>query len=380
MARQQRALIIGGGPAGSTAALALQHVGLEPVVFEAYPRSSVDVGSYLGVATNGLAALRAVDAHHLVRAVGFPTRRNVLWNHNRRHLATVPFGGTLPDGTTSLTLKRARLSRALEDEAIRRGVRVEFGKRLDSAIEASDGRVIARFTDGTQADGDVLIGADGIHSVTRRLIDPSAPKPRHVGLTNFGGYTPDARLSFEPDAWHMIFGRRAFFGFTLDLGGGAVWFANVPRPQISAAERAATTHDDWQRQLTAVFADDRGPAVDLIHRGRLELAGDSTFDLPHVPRWHRGRLIIVGDAAHAPSPTSGQGASIAMEDGVVLAQCLRDLPSIPEAFVAYERLRRARVERIVAVGARGSSAKVPGPVGRLFRDLMVPIFLRLFAN
>jgi 2-polyprenyl-6-methoxyphenol hydroxylase-like FAD-dependent oxidoreductase len=380
MPRQRRALIIGGGPAGSTAALALQHVGVEPVVFEAYPRSPVDVGSYLGVATNGLAALRAVEAHHLVRAVGFPTRKNVLWNHNGRHLATAPFGTMLRDGTPSLTLKRARLSRALEDEAIRRGVRVEFGKRLDSAVETRDGQVIARFTSGTEAVGDVLIGADGLHSVTRRLIDPSASEPRYVGLTNFGGYTPDARLSFEPEAWHMVFGRRAFFGFTLDLSGGAVWFANVPRPQISAAERAATTNEDWQRQLMALFADDHGPAVDLIRRGRLELAGDNTFDLQHVPRWHRGRMIILGDAAHAPSPTSGQGASIAMEDGVVLAQCLRDLPSISEAFVAYEKLRRTRVERIVAVGARGSSAKVPGPVGRLFRDLMVPIFLRFFAN
>jgi 2-polyprenyl-6-methoxyphenol hydroxylase-like FAD-dependent oxidoreductase len=380
MAKRQRALIIGGGPAGSTAALALQHVGVEAVVFEAYPRSRADVGSYLGVATNGLAALRAVDAHHIVRAAGFPTRKNVLWSHTGRHLATVPFGGALPDGTTSLTLKRARLSRVLEDEAIRRGVPVEFGKRLHSAVETSDGRVIARFADGSEAEGDLLIGTDGIHSVTRRLVDPTAPAPRYVGLTNFGGYTPDARLSYEPDAWHMIFGRRAFFGFTLDLSGGAVWFANVPRPQISSAERAATTDDEWQRKLTALFADDRGPAVDLVRRGWLELAGDNTFDLPHVPRWHRGRMIVVGDAAHAPSPTSGQGASIAMEDGVVLAQCLRDLPSIPEAFDAYERLRRTRVERIVAVGARGSSAKVPGQVGRLFRDLMVPLFLRFFAN
>src|SRR5262249_32328952 len=115
MATRQRALIIGGGPAGSTAALALQRVGIEAVVFEAYPRSTVDVGSYLGVAPTGLRALRAVDAHHLVREVGFPTRENVLWSHNGRHLATVPFGGILPDGMTSLTLKRARLSQALED-------------------------------------------------------------------------------------------------------------------------------------------------------------------------------------------------------------------------------------------------------------------------
>jgi 2-polyprenyl-6-methoxyphenol hydroxylase-like FAD-dependent oxidoreductase len=375
-----RALIIGGGPAGSTAALALQHVGIEALVFEAYPRATADKGSYLSVATNGLAALRAVDAHHLVQAVGFPTCKNVLWNHYVRHLATAPFGSMLADGITSLTLKRARLSRVLEDEALRRGVRVEFGKRLASAAETSDGRVIARFADGTEAEGDVLIGADGIHSVTRRLIDPGAPEPRYVGLTNFGGYTPDAGLSFETDAWHMIFGRRAFFGFTVDPSGGAVWFANVPRPQISPAERTATTNAEWQRQLLDLFADDQGPAVDLIRRGWLELAGDNTFDLPHVPRWQRGRLIVIGDAAHAPSPTSGQGASIAMEDGVVLARCLRDQPSAAEAFVAYEQFRRSRVERIVAVGARGSSAKVPGPVGRFFRDLMIPIFLRVFAN
>src|ERR1043166_10189087 len=107
--RGLRALIIGGGPAGSTAALALQHVGIEAVVLEAYPRSTLEVGSYLSVATNGLAALHTVDAHHLLGAVGFPTRKNVLWNHAGRHLATAPYGGTLPDGTTSLTLKRAWL-------------------------------------------------------------------------------------------------------------------------------------------------------------------------------------------------------------------------------------------------------------------------------
>jgi 2-polyprenyl-6-methoxyphenol hydroxylase-like FAD-dependent oxidoreductase len=375
-----RALIIGGGVAGATAALALRRVGLEPVVFEAYPRATADVGSYLGVATNGLAALRAVDAHDVVRAAGFPTRFNVLWNGSGRHLATLPFGSVLSDGTTSLSMKRARLSRALEDEAIRRGVRVEFGKRLSSATETSDGRIVAHFADGTAAEGDLLIGADGIHSVTRRLIDSSAPSPRYVGLTNFGGYTPDAGIAAQREAWHLIFGRRAFFGYILDPAGGAAWFANVPGPEISPAERASTTSETWQRQLLSLFADDAGPAVELIRRGRLELAGDNTFDLPHVPLWHRGRMIVIGDAAHAPSPTSGQGASMAMEDGVVLAKCLRDVASVPEAFATFERLRRERVEKIVAAGARGSSAKAPGAFGRLVRDVTLPVFVRLFAS
>jgi 2-polyprenyl-6-methoxyphenol hydroxylase-like FAD-dependent oxidoreductase len=195
-------------------------------------------------------------------------------------------------------------------------------------------------------------------------------------LTNFGGYTPNAGLPANPERWHLIFGKRAFFGYNLDSDGGAVWFANVPRAEISPAERASTTLDAWRAQLIALFADDAGPAVDLIERGQLELAGDNTYDLPHVPTWHTGPMIVIGDAAHAPSPSSGQGASMAIEDGVMLARCLRDNPTIPSAFGAYERLRRDRVERIVDAGARMSSNKTPGPVGRLVRDAMLKLLLR----
>jgi 2-polyprenyl-6-methoxyphenol hydroxylase-like FAD-dependent oxidoreductase len=280
----------------------------------------------------------------------------------------------------SQTIKRARLSRALEDEAIRRGVRVEFGKRLAGAAVTADGRVVARFEDGSEAVGDLLVGADGIHSVTRRIIDPSAPTGRYAGLTNFGGYTPNAGVVIEREVWHMVFGRRAFFGYALDPSGGAVWFANVPRAQITPAEWASTSAEAWQRQLVDLFAGDRGPAAELIRRGALEFAGDNTYDLPHVPTWHRGPMIIIGDAAHAPSPSSGQGASIAMEDGVMLARCLRDLPTIPDAFAAYERLRRDRVERVVAQGARTSNAKTPSPVGRLLRDLVLPVMFKFFVT
>jgi FAD-dependent urate hydroxylase len=91
-------------------------------------------------------------------------------------------------------------------------------------------------------------------------------------------------------------------------------------------------------------------------------------------------MVLIGDAAHAPSPTSGQGASMAAEDGVVLAKCLRDLPGIPEALAAYEGLRRARVERIVAQGARSISSKKPGPLGRVLRDLLLPVVFELLVT
>jgi 2-polyprenyl-6-methoxyphenol hydroxylase-like FAD-dependent oxidoreductase len=373
-------LIIGGGVAGPTTALALQRAGFEPIVFEAYPRTSADVGSYFTITPNGLDALRTLDSLHLAQAIGIPTHANVLWNERGQRLASIPLGAPLADGTLSLTMKRTRLGRALQDEAIRRGVRIEFGKRLADATESPDGRVVARFEDGSEAVGDLLIGADGVRSRTRQLIDPTAPSGRYVGLLNFGGYTSQMPLDAEHGAWHMIFGRRAFFGYILDGAGGVVWFANVPREAVTPAERAATSNEEWQRYLIELFAQDRGPAVDLIQRGVLELAGDSTHDLPRVPRWHRGRMLVIGDAAHAPSPSSGQGASLALEDSVVLARCLREVPEIPEAFTAFERLRRDRVERVVAQGARTSSSKVPSGFGRMLRDLMLPLVFRFVVT
>jgi 2-polyprenyl-6-methoxyphenol hydroxylase-like FAD-dependent oxidoreductase len=149
---------------------------------------------------------------------------------------------------------------------------------------------------------------------------------------------------------------------------------------VSTAERAATTPEQWRQQLIDLFAPDRGPASDLIAAGRLELAADNIRDLPSVPTWHRGPMVIIGDAAHAPSPSSGQGASMAAEDAVVLAKCLRDLPDIPRALATYERLRRRRVERIVAQGARTSSAKTPGSVGRMLRDLLLPAVFRFLVT
>jgi FAD-dependent urate hydroxylase len=381
MTHIRTALVIGGGIAGPVTAMALQRAGIEAVVYEAHADTTAEAeaGSYLTVATNGLDALRAIGADTPVLAGGFPTPTNVLLSSSGRRLGTVSNGGTLADGTTSHTIKRTRLYRALHSEAAGRGITVQFGKRLVDAEASADG-VAARFSDGTTATGDLLVGADGVHSATRRLLDPAAPQGRYVGLVNFGGYTHAPAPAAEPRNWYMIFGKRAFFGYVLDAAGGTVWFANLPRPKVSADERAATTGEQWRQQLIEWFADDHGPAAQLIGDGQLELAADNTHDLPSVPIWHKGPMVIIGDAAHAPSPSSGQGASMAAEDAVVLAKCLRDLPEVPQALAAYQGLRRRRVERIVAQGARSSSAKAAGPVGRLVRDLMLPFVFKLLVT
>ena len=375
-----RVLIAGGGVAGSVTAMALQQADIEATIFESHRRSEADIGSYFTISPNGLDALDAIGTLHLVKAAGLPTRRNILWDAGGRRLGSPGLGAALPDGTVAQTMKRSRLTRLLLDEASRRGIPVEFGRRLVEATIEVGGGVTASFEDGSRASGDLLVGADGIHSVTRRLIDPAAPSGRFVGLTNFGGITHGASLDVEREAWHMVFGRRAFFGYHPAPNGDIVWFVNWPRAEISGEERATTSDAAWKEQLVELFTDDAGPAIDLIHAGELELAGDNTYDLGHVPVWHRGAMVIIGDAAHAPSPTSGQGASMAAEDGVILAKALRDLPSIPLALDAYEQLRRGRVEKIVAWGARGSSAKVPGAFGRLMRDMLLRLVFRFFVT
>jgi 2-polyprenyl-6-methoxyphenol hydroxylase-like FAD-dependent oxidoreductase len=369
-----KALIIGGGVCGPVTGMALQRAGIDAVIFESRAQALGDAGGYLTVATNGLDALRAIDSDRLVTQRGFPTRDIVMFNGAGRPLARVPMGSTHETGLVSHTIKRAHLHRALHEEAARRGVLMESGKRLADAHPIAGG-VRAEFTDGSSATGDLLIACDGIHSKARTVIDRFAPKPRYVGLLNFGGYVQQKSVG-EPGAWHMVFGTRAFFGYVPDGLGGTVWFANIPRAAATEVEREQMTVKEWKAWLIDWFARDHGPMAELIAAGDLQLAADNTHDLPKVPVWHRDSMIIIGDAAHAPSPSSGQGASMAIEDGVVLAQCLRDVPGTDRAFANFERLRRARVERIVAQGARSSSSKAAGPMGRIIRDRMLPLLFR----
>jgi len=376
----KKALIIGGGIVGPVTAMALQRAGIDSIVYEAYDiNAGLDAGAFLTVAVNGLDALRVLDAHEPVLDAGFPTRKIEFLSGTGKRLGEVPIGGTLPDGTVTHTIKRADLYRVLHDESIRRGIRIEHGKRLVDAETASDGTVFARFEDGTQATGDLLIGADGIHSCTRRIIDPAAPEPRYSGLGNIVGFTRDASVNTEPGMYVMVWGKRAFFGYTVSPSGEIWWFANPPSTkELPRAELVAT--EQWKQRLIGLVADDATPAVEIIEATTGELVGTNQYDMPSVPTWHRVPMVIAGDAAHAASPASGQGASMAIEDAVVLAKCLRDLPDIQQAFVAYEQLRRERVVRVVAQGARSSSGKAAGPIARVLRDLMLPVILKRVAS
>lgn len=383
MTAVRTALVIGGGIAGPVAALALRKAGIDAVVHERYERTADAIGGMLGVAANGLAALATVDAGDIVPAIGEPVASMVMESWTGKRLAE--FGD--PRGGTPVfhAVWRADLYRALHDRAAARGIRIEHGKRLVDLRD--DGRSVAAvFADGTEASADVLIATDGIRSAVRPLIDPAAPTPRYTGLLGFGArpsLAANVGLDSTRGSMHMSFGKRAFFAYQVADDGSTGWFANLPwsEPVPLAAARAEGAAA-WLARLRAAFADDRTPAAAILATVRPEelLIVGALEDLPPVPTWSRGRVVLVGDSAHATSPSSGQGVSIAAESAVQLARCLRDLPTVPAAFADYERLRRDRVERIIAAGKRTSSEKAAGPVARVLRDALLPVTTKLLAK
>ncbi|MEU3708874.1 FAD-dependent monooxygenase [Streptomyces catenulae] len=359
----RKALIVGGGIAGTVTALALHKAGIAAEIFEAYPTGADDVGAFLVVFTNGLEALRVIDAHGPVVDHSFPARRVALIGADGAPRGERPISGGDGAGLGPRTLRRATLHRVLHDEAVRRGIPVHHGKRLTGAetVPGAGGeRVVAAFADGTTAEGDVLIGADGLHSVTRTLIDPGAPRPRYTGQHTVCGRSRADDVDLAPGTYTMVAGARGFLGCTRAPDGEVWWFANVPGAELPRG--GGPTAAGWRARLTALFADDATPAAALVAAAGDTVVASGSYDLARTPRWHRGPLVILGDAAHAAAPNAAQGASMAVEDGVVLARALRDHDAAPTAYAVFEAARRERVERVVATSA-GLAGRVGTPEG-----------------
>jgi 2-polyprenyl-6-methoxyphenol hydroxylase-like FAD-dependent oxidoreductase len=221
-----------------------------------------------------------------------------------------------------------------------------------------------------------------VHSTVRRAIDPDAPGARYLGLLGFEGIADDAiddpaTASLEPGTMTFAFGRRAYYLYWKRPDGRIGWGANLPSPQyLSLKEARAVPAEDWLHTLRTTYANDV-PGARLAAETTSETlqAVGSLHIMPPVPHWHRDRMVLVGDAVHAPSNSTGQGASLAMESAIQLARCLRDMPAAPSAFAAYERLRRPRVEKIAARGVRLSHANAPGPIAQRMMRLMLPVMV-----
>ena len=165
-----RAVVIGGGVAGSASAIALARTGFDVTVYEAHEDPAGPVGSYVSLAVNGLRALDALGCLEPVQRAGFPVARQLMWSGRGKLLGDVARGRSPEDGLHSVTLMRAGLVTALREEALRSGARIVTGRRLtDTAGPLTVG-------------ADLIVGADGIWSATRRELDPVAPLPTYAGI------------------------------------------------------------------------------------------------------------------------------------------------------------------------------------------------------
>lgn len=375
MAEIRKALVIGGGVAGPVMAMALRKADIGATVYEAYTHPADGVGGTLSLAPNGLAALELVGAREAVEAVSQPLPQTVT-SFGGKTFAMPQLAGMAPPRQ----VHRKDLHRILHDMAVAQGIRVERGKRMVSARE-DDGGVTAHFADATTASADILIGADGIHSTVRTLIDPAAPGPDYTGILGFETVV-DRPIAGDPGVMHFTFGKRAYYLYWKTLDGRTRWGMNLPHEKpMRLTEARAVPVEQWLRVLHGTYGEDE-PAGDFVRHiqpDQLHVTG-SIHIMPPVPHWHRGRMVLVGDAVHAPSNSSGQGASLAIESAIELAHCLRDLPTPQAAFTAYERRRRPRVEKIAAQARRINQVKAPGPVASALMPLLMRVLLKVAMN
>lgn len=364
---KRQILIAGAGIAGCALALTLRRAGFEVHVHEARPAPNDTAGAFLNVAPNGLAVLRALGLPALESSGGFENDQLVFFNERGRRLAGVPIGG--------VTLMRGTLSRVLREAALAAGTEFHFGKCLTGAVDSA-ASVEVRFEDGAMAEGDALIGADGIHSNVRSTMLRQAPAPVYSGVLNLGGVV-STDLAPTGTAMHMVFGRRAFFGYTVRPAGETYWFSNYTQASEPPPGFAGAPSRLYRRHLQELHQDDPAAVQTILQAISGDIGAYPIYELPSLPRWHQGRIGLIGDAAHAIGPHVGQGASLALEDAFELARCMRDHADLAMAFNVFEHLRRPRVDSVVRQSRRTAAQKAPtGWLGRRVRDLVLPIFLR----
>lgn len=371
----RKALIIGCGIAGPATALFLKRAGVDSIIYEAEEQADQYAGLFLNLARNGMRVLKVLGIDEQIRQEGIALHTMKMVSGKGKLLGNVGQKSGEPQG---YTIKRGILQKALREEALRQGITIEYGMKLKS-IETNHSRgVMVAFEDGTTATGDFLVGCDGIHSRVRRMVIPNAPSPSYTGLISFGGFLRSHSIPSEVGIQTMVFGKRAFFGYLVKDGEEVFWFGNMNYSGApTRRELQSIPQAEWRKTINGLYANDIEPLPEIVRSTTDEIGVYPIYDMPSVSAWYDQSVVLVGDAVHATSPNAGQGASLALEDAIVLAKCIRDIPDVERAFSEFQKLRRERVEQIVKYSRRiGQRKHATNPVQVFFRDLMLPMFLK----
>ena len=377
--RPRKALIIGGGIAGPATAILLKKAGFEAAVYEAWPYSSC-IGGGLQIAPNGMRVLAEIGlADELIRG-GSVCESIDFYSQSGSQLGSVNRDMEQRFGMPSVSMRRAMLNEVIVDKAWSSCVEMHFEKKLARIEDRPDQPIVAYFTDGSSAEGDFLIGADGVHSTVRGHVIPDGPAPTDTGLLGFGGFVPRALLeaSGAAPSLAMTFGRSGFFGYGYcapDALGAMCWSTQPAPHGVDAATFRAMDQVTLKKHLKRFHAGWHDPIPQLIDALE-QIVVTATLDVATLPTWSRGRTVLIGDAAHATSPHAGQGASIALEDAYRFVAALQSWQDLGTAFQHFEQERRPRAEKIVALARRnGNQKKEFSPTGAWIRDRMIKLFM-----
>jgi salicylate hydroxylase len=194
------------------------------------------IGSFVSLAVNGLRALDALGCLAQVQLAGFPVARQRMWSGSGKLLGDVARGRRPEDPLHSVTLTRADLVTVLRTAALESGARIVTGQRLHGE------------PDPRTADADLIVGADGIWSATRRALDPAAPEPVYAGLYSVSGTSGSVPAGLPRDGFNWIFARHGVFIF-LPVPNGTVWLT----AQVSASEPPPGPATIGVAELTGLF-------------------------------------------------------------------------------------------------------------------------------
>ena len=354
-----RALIVGGGIGGLAAAIALARAGLDVQVFERTPELR-EVGAGISLWTNAIRALEELGLRQRIDGAA---------------VAYEAAGLRAADGTIISAISADELHRLLGVpvivvhradllEALLAAVpssSVSFGALCTRVADRGD-HVEVEFADGRRVHGDVVVGADGLHSVVREALH-GREAPRYAGCSAWRAVVPfDVSRIRASETW----GAGNLFGQVPICGNRVYWYAamNVPEGGRSSHPRA---------ELLAVFGSWHPPIGELIAAADDDtILRNDIYDRPVRKTWGRGRVTLVGDAAHPMTPFLGQGACQALEDAVVLGRCLAGVSDVKSAFQEYERQRVPRANAFVARSRRvGQIARLRNPLLASLRNALL---------
>ncbi|MBV8872156.1 MAG: FAD-dependent urate hydroxylase HpxO [Metakosakonia sp.] len=336
-----KALVIGAGIGGLSAAVALKNAGIACDVFEAV-KEIKPVGAAISIWPNGVKCMRHLGMGEMMETYGGPMRFMAYKDYRQGETLTQFSLAPLVErvGGRPCPVSRAELQREMLNYWGRD--KVQFGKRVSNVEENADG-VTAWFTDGTTAHGDFLIAADGSHSALRPYVLGYTPQRRYAGYVNWNGLVEIDEAIAPAEQWTTFVGEGKRVSLMPVSDGRFYFFFDVPLP-AGLAEDRTTLRDD----LTRYFSGWAPPvqrliaALDPQTTNRIEIHDIEPFD-----KLVRGKVALLGDAGHSTTPDIGQGGCAAMEDAVVLGEIFRTQTNIESALREYEAQRCDRVRDLV---------------------------------